>query len=179
MSTASWPFYMQLAMSSVEQGNLTEAEELCYSALRVAESSDPEGRRLATSLQALAALACRRGRYLRAQHFYFRAWGILKAACGEAAPETAAAMVQVASTCLLQNKHDEAEPLYTEALAWLDRPRSPQLIPLVNCLHGLGHEHLAAGRRVAAVAAYQRALAIQEKTEVAAESVIAPLHKLG
>ena len=119
-------------MNAVEQGNLTDAEELFHSAVQEAESSDPEGRRLAASLQALAALASHRGRYLRAQHLYYRVWAILKTACGEAAPETAAALVQVARAWLLQDKHDEAEPLYTEALAVLEQARSPQSVQLVR-----------------------------------------------
>ena len=136
-------------MNSMEHGNFTEAEELCCSAMREAESSNPEGRRLAASLQALASLASHRGRYLRAQHLHQRAWAIIKTACGEDAPETAAALVHVALACLMQNKHDEAEPLYTEALASLEQARSPQPGPMVRCLHGLGDIHLAANRRVA------------------------------
>ena len=78
MSSAAWPFYMELAMNSVEQGNLTEAEELCYSAIREAEAVDAHGRRLATSLQALASIASHRGRYVRAHHLYHRALCVLK-----------------------------------------------------------------------------------------------------
>ena len=40
MSAAAWPFYMELAMNCMEQGNFAEAEELCYSALREAEAVD-------------------------------------------------------------------------------------------------------------------------------------------
>src|ERR1044072_8487174 len=148
MSTAAWPFYMELAMNSMEQGNLMEAEELCYSAVREAEAIDAQGRRLATSLQALAAIAGHRGRYLRAQHLYHRAWSILKMARGESAPETAAALSQVGWACLLQNKYAEAEPLFAEALPILERARPLLLIPLVRALHGSGDVHMVAGRRV-------------------------------
>jgi tetratricopeptide (TPR) repeat protein len=162
MSAAAWPFYMELAMNSVEQGNLAEAEELCYSAVREAEAIDAHGRRLATSLEALASLASHRGRYLRAQHLYHRAWCILKATCGPKAPETAAALVKIGCACVQQDKHAEAEPLFAEALAAFDDTRPRETATLVKCLQGLGDVHLAANRRVAAVVAYQRALALQE-----------------
>ena len=167
-------------MNSLEMGKLTEAEEACYSAVREAELRDPEGRHLATSLQAMACISSYRGRNLRAQRLYYRSWEILRATCGDYSVDALAAMVQTAGACLLQHKYDDAEPLFTEALALLERSRESELTSMVRCLHGLGDIHLAAKRRVAALVCYQRALKIQEKAQGAnAPAVINTLHKLG
>ena len=55
---------MELALNSAEEGNPTDAWELCYSAVREAEAAAGQTRRLATSPEAPGALACHRGRYL-------------------------------------------------------------------------------------------------------------------
>src|SRR5262249_53120359 len=141
MSTAAWPFYMELALNSVEQGNLMEAEELCHSAVREAEAIDAQGRRLSASLHALGAVAGHRGRYLRAEHLYYRAWTVLKSACGENAAETAAVQAQVGWACVMQSKYAEAEPLFNEAIPVLEMARPLPLTALVRALHGLGDVH--------------------------------------
>lgn len=180
MSTAAWPFYMELMINSVEQGHLCDAEDACYAAVREAAARDMQGRRLAISLQALAAVTAHRGRYLSAQRHYYRAWTILKSACGESSPETATALAQIGWACLMQQKYDEAEPLFTEALPILEQNRDGDRAWLIKCIHGLGDIHLAARRRVAALLSYQRALSLLEKADNSqAPLLVATLNKLG
>ena len=71
-----WESYMAAGTAAFQQGNDREAEERFAAGLKLAEKIGPRNRRVATSLDRLAALYRAQGRYAEAEPLFKRALAI-------------------------------------------------------------------------------------------------------
>ena len=93
-----WERHNAAGLVSYEQGYYSEAEEHWNDALKEAENFSPEGPRLATSLNNLAALYQAQGRHAEAEPLHQRALAIREQTHGSEHPDVATSLWKVMST---------------------------------------------------------------------------------
>ena len=127
--------------------------------LAEAEKFGPEDRRLAVTLNELAALYHASLRFSEAEPLYRRALGIW-----EKFPdclEQATALSNLARLCLDRGNYAEVESLSTRALA-ISQSLAPKHPEVAHSLNNLADVHTLQGRYAAAELLYRQALSILE-----------------
>lgn len=132
---ARWENASAKASEAVQQGRYAEAETLWESALKDAESFQPEDPRLVVSLNNLAQLYDDRKKYAGAEPLYQRLLAIDEKTLGPDHPDVATILYRLAKLYQAQGKYAEAEPLYQRALAIRDGvlgPSHPDVVVILE-----------------------------------------------
>ncbi|MGH7204581.1 MAG: tetratricopeptide repeat protein [Nitrospiraceae bacterium] len=114
---ARWEKDSAKASEAFQQGRYAEAETLWESALKDAESFQPEDPRLVVSLKNLAQLYDDQKKYADAEPLYQRLLAIDEKTLGPDHPDVATILYRLAKLYQARGKYAEAEPLYQRALA--------------------------------------------------------------
>ena len=121
-------------------GQYQEAEKSYLSALEEAAKFGSQDPRLAKSLNDLAAVYKRQGKYTEAEPLYYRALAIWEKTLGPEHAYFAAGLNNLALLCGAQGRHSQAELLYRRSLAIWEKtlgPEHPNVAANLNNLAGL------------------------------------------
>ena len=125
-----WSTYRDAGVLQYQAGNYPEAERLIRVALQAAEGFNPEGRRVAATLNDLARVYEIQGRYSEAEPLYSRALTIMQQARGPYDAETATVLNNLAAFYTWLGKGEQVIDLYKSSLAAQPSCRSTdRLIP--------------------------------------------------
>jgi len=155
-----WQKAIREAIHVREQGRYAEAEHAQLLALTEAEEFGPEDRRLALSLNNLAALYHATGRLREAEPLYRRALVIWEKDSERL--EVASVLSNLVRLCLDQEKYVEVEPLSKRALA-IAQGLAPKHPEVANSLNNLADLYTIQGHYAQAEPLYRQALAILEE----------------
>jgi tetratricopeptide (TPR) repeat protein len=118
---------------------------------------------LGTSLNNLAMIYEKQGRYAEAEPLLTRALAIQEKALGPDHPDVADSLNNLATLYAEQGRYAEAEQLYKRALAIREAALGPDHPDLANSLNNLAAFYAEQGRYAEAEPLFERALAIREK----------------
>ncbi|MFQ3616914.1 MAG: tetratricopeptide repeat protein [Cyanobacteriota bacterium] len=138
--------------------NLTTQFEGLLGQLRQADSLD-----LASSLDRLATIYQKQGRYTEAEPLFQRALQLREQHLGPTHPEVATALNNLALIYQDQGRYCEAEPLCQRAIAIDEQVYGPRHLEMATDLNNLALIYQDQGRYDEAEALYQRSLAIGER----------------
>lgn len=159
----SWVNHMTAATSALQRRDLAEAGTQLEAALELAEGFSVGDPRLARTLNNLAYIYRRVGRYYDAEPLYRRAADLHEETLGPDHPNVATVLNNVASLYQLQRRYDEAEALFVRALDIRERAlglEHPDVATSLNNLAGLYHVQ---GQADKAEPLFQRSLEILQK----------------
>jgi tetratricopeptide (TPR) repeat protein len=149
-----------------ELRDLTLQFEGLLGRLKVNDSQD-----VANSLDSLAGLYYRQGRYSDAEPLFVRALTIREQQLGANHPATGTSLNKLANLYRSIGRYSDAEPLYLRALAIKE-----DYYPLTaHSLYGLANLYRSIGRYSDAEVSYVRALAIRERISGANNLIIADI----
>ncbi|GAB4468194.1 MAG: hypothetical protein OHK0037_25540 [Elainellaceae cyanobacterium] len=138
--------------------HLTTQFEGLLGQLRHADSLD-----LASSLDRLATIYQKQGRYAEAEPLFRRVLQLREQHLGPAHPEVATALNNLALLYQAEGRYYEAEPLFQRALAIDEQVYDPRHLEVATDLHNLAGLYQDQGRYDEAEALYLRSLAIDER----------------
>jgi tetratricopeptide (TPR) repeat protein len=162
-----------LALVHKDTANYDEAAELYRQALRHTAENDRMAR--ATLQHNLAGLAHAQGAFLEAEQPARCAVELRTAVLGRDHPEVAADLAVLGAVLFGQERHDEAEQVFNEALAAFRRQDGPDHYEVAVNLGNLGALYAATGRADQAQQCYDRALDIKRRLLGPAHPEIATL----
>ena len=112
-----WERHMAAGAAAYQQGKYAEAAKQIRAAVEEAREFGPADRRLAASLNNLAAIFDAQGKYAEAEPLHQRALAIREKALGSEHPDVAQSLNNLAEVYGAQARYAEAEPLHKRALA--------------------------------------------------------------
>ena len=141
-----------------------EAETLHQRALAIREKAlGPDHPDVATSLNNLAALYSKQGKYAEAEPLYKRSLAIREKALGPDHPNVATSLSSLAGVYGNQGKYAEAEPLHQRALAIREKALGPDHPDIATSLNNLAVMYLNQKKYADAEPFFKRSLAICRK----------------
>lgn len=138
--------------------HLTTEFEGLLGQLRQADSLD-----LASSLDRLATIYQKQGRYTEAEPLFRRSLQLREQHLGPTHPEVSTALNNLALLYQAEGRYCEAEPLFQRALALDEQVYGPRHLEVATDLHNLAGLYQDQGRYDEAEALYLRSLAIDER----------------
>ncbi|MFN8553962.1 MAG: tetratricopeptide repeat protein [Candidatus Obscuribacterales bacterium] len=114
---ARWLSYKEQAERAVQQNKLEHAESLWYAALQDAEGFPENDPRLTVTLECLAELLFKQGKYAQAEPLCERTLQIYERTIGPTHPDVGILANNLAMLYHMQDKFEQAENLYKKALA--------------------------------------------------------------
>ena len=160
---ASWQKAMDRGVKAYKAGAYSEAISAFEIAVRDAERSGLKSSKIASSLNNLAMLHHKQGRYAEAEPLYQRSLAIKQKALGTEHPRVATSLNNLAMLYKKQGRYAEAEPLYRRSLSIRQKAlgtEHPHVASSFNNLALLQHKQ---GHYAEAELLYQRSLAITQK----------------
>ncbi|WP_394845266.1 tetratricopeptide repeat protein [Pendulispora brunnea] len=150
-----------LGWAALMLGENETARELFQRSLeateRIVGPSHPD---MARILNAMGVAASKEEKHAEAGALTRRAVEILEKAHGPVHPDVAAYLDNLADTLREQKKYGECLAMHTRALGIYEQLYGPDHPELVSSLLGIGHAHLDAGNRAAAIPVFERALRV-------------------
>ncbi len=113
---ARWLSYKEQAERAVQQNKLEHAESLWYAALQDAEGFPANDPRLTITLECLAELLFKQGKYAQAEPLCARTLEIYENTIGPTHPDVGILANNLAMLYHMQDKFEQAEALYKKAL---------------------------------------------------------------
>ena len=162
-SGSVWSRHNSAGREAFERGDYAEAEKEFSAALKEAESLAPEDPSVVVTLNNLAFLFRRRGKFAEAEPLYRRALEINEKSLGPENPVLAVTLSNLAELCRAQKKYGEAESLYQRALAIREKVLQPGDPAVAVTLSNMASLYRFEGKLVEAEPLYRRALEIFEK----------------
>jgi tetratricopeptide (TPR) repeat protein len=162
-----------LALIYKDTADYDEAAQLYRQALRATAQNDLLGR--ATLQHNLAGLAHAQGKFLHAEQPARCAVELRTALLGRDHPEVAADLAVLGAVLYGQERHDEAEMVFNQALTAFQRHYGPDHYEVAVNLGNLGALYAATDRADRAQQSYERALQIKRRLLGCAHPEIATL----
>ena len=146
-----------------KQGNFQEAIPLTETLLKIVERRvGPEHDFYAITLNNLASLYVKTGRYTEAEHTYKRAIGLFERKYGMDHQHVATCVSNLAEVYYTVERYDEAEKLLKRSLAIRERAFGPGHPDVGQSLYNLAMLYWLTGRYVESEELHRRALSIRE-----------------
>ncbi len=159
----TWEDYMEAATAALQHRDFAEAGTQLEAALELAEAFAGADPRLARTLNNLAYIYRRVGRYHDAEPLYRRSVALREAALGPDHPNVATVLNNLAGLYQAQRRYDEAEALFVRALDIRERALGPEHPDVATSLNNLAGLYRVLGRDGDAEPLFQRSLDIIEK----------------
>jgi CHAT domain-containing protein len=118
---------------------------------------------VATSLNNLATIYAKQGRYAEAEPPLRRSLGIREKALGPDHPDVATSLINLAEIFKIRGRYANAEPLYRRSLGILEKNLGPDHPTIATAASDLGWMYLMQGRYADAELPLRRSLTIREK----------------
>lgn len=161
---SAWQMQMSAGNAANDKGDYASAEEHYTVALQEAEFSHLENPPdLVASLDKLAALYLRQGRYAKAEPLYNRCLAILEKLYGPEHFRVSESLDRLAFIYKAQARYAEAELFYKRNLAIREKNNGPEDIVVAIILSDLAQLYLNQGRYAEADPIFKRILVIWEK----------------
>src|SRR5439155_15206045 len=161
---ATWRTRMQEANLLDREGRYGEARTLYLAAVAEAETLPSTDRRLAESLNNLAAHYFHCGKYAQAEPLYRRALELWKVLGAEEKHDLAVTMNNLAALYRAQGRYPEGESLYVEALRLLGQTSGAESVDAATGLNNLAELYRSEGKYEKAESTAKRSLSIAERT---------------
>lgn len=158
----TWNAYNKAGQAAYKAGDYAEAAEEFRKAVELAQASENQDLRLATSLNNLAEVYRVQGDLSKAEPLFKEALEVREAKLGDDSEEVALSLNNLAAVYQAQGRYEAALPLFKKSLAVMERVHGkdhPQVGIALNNLAGI---YRATGNFEAAEPLFKRSLVIWE-----------------
>ena len=166
----TWQRLIDSGVVAYKKGRYAEAEDILQAAVKAAEKTGKQDRRLVISLNNLAIVYDRQRKYTRAEPPYKRSLAIHEISAGSARREIGASLLDLANSISTMAEHDlahgndhaNAQRLFQQALAIKEKVQGAKHPDVSVCLSRLAQVYQKQGKYAKAESLFRRALAIVE-----------------